>query len=96
MFPFYNGVRPHSALGYVTPNELLAGRAKAIWAERGLNLEVARETRRQRPSAAKAVGPNYPIQSTNDISHGGAYFTSVSCSIPIGKSYITALTIDEQ
>ncbi|WP_437317417.1 hypothetical protein [Sorangium sp. So ce385] len=32
----------------------------------------------------------------NDISHGGTYFTSVSCSIPIGKSYITALTIDEQ
>ncbi|AUX28234.1 uncharacterized protein SOCE836_003020 [Sorangium cellulosum] len=43
LFSLYNGVRLHSAIGYVTLNELLAGRAKAIWAERDRKLEVARE-----------------------------------------------------
>jgi transposase InsO family protein len=50
----YNGVRLHSAIGYITPNDFLAGRAKAIWAERDSKLEAAREARRQR-RARKAV-----------------------------------------
>lgn len=44
----YNGVRLHSALGYVTPNDLLAGRQGEIWAERDRKLEAAREQRRLR------------------------------------------------
>lgn len=42
----YNGVRLHSAIGYVTPLDMLAGRADAIHAERDRKLEQARETRR--------------------------------------------------
>ena len=42
----YNGVRLHSAIGYVTPFDMLAGRADAIHAERDRKLEQARETRR--------------------------------------------------
>jgi transposase InsO family protein len=49
----YNGVRLHSALGYVTPNDVLAGRANAIWAERDRRLETAREQRRLRRAAAR-------------------------------------------
>jgi len=51
----YNAVRLHSAIGYVTPNYMLAGRAEAIWAERDRKLEAAREARRQRRAAAKAI-----------------------------------------
>lgn len=49
----YNGVRLHSAIGYVTPNDFLAGRAPAIWADRDRKLEAARDLRRQRRAAAE-------------------------------------------
>jgi transposase InsO family protein len=44
----YNTVRLHSALGYVTPQDRLAGRHTEIYATRDRKLEAARETRRQR------------------------------------------------
>jgi putative transposase len=44
----YNGTRLHSAIGYVTPNDVLAGRQKEIWAARDAKLEAARELRRQK------------------------------------------------
>lgn len=44
----YNAVRLHSAIGYVAPLDFMAGKAKAIWAERDGKLEAARERRRQR------------------------------------------------
>lgn len=49
----YNGVRLHSAIGYIAPNDFLAGRAPAIWQERDRKLEAAREMRRQRRQAAR-------------------------------------------
>ena len=47
----YNDVRLHSAVGYVTPSDMLAGREREIWAERDRKLEEARELRRQRRHA---------------------------------------------
>ncbi len=44
----YNTVRLHSAIGYITPSDFLAGRGKAIWAERDRRLQAAREVRRVR------------------------------------------------
>jgi transposase InsO family protein len=44
----YNGVRLHSALGYITPLAFMAGQGPTIWAERDRKLEAAREERRQR------------------------------------------------
>lgn len=44
---YYNEVRLHSAIGYVTPHAMLEGRAEAIHAERDRKLEEARERRRQ-------------------------------------------------
>jgi transposase InsO family protein len=49
----YNGVRLHSAIGYVTPNDVLAGRAQAIWDERDRKLTAARDQRALRRQAAR-------------------------------------------
>lgn len=48
----YNAERLHSAIGYITPNDALAGRSEAIWALRDSKLEAARELRRQRRAAS--------------------------------------------
>jgi putative transposase len=43
---YYNDVRLHSAIGYVTPTDMLHGRAEQIHAARDRKLEQARERRR--------------------------------------------------
>lgn len=50
----YNGVRLHSAIGYVAPNDYLAGREREIWTARDAKLEAARELRRHRRAGAAA------------------------------------------
>jgi putative transposase len=49
----YNQVRLHSAIGYVTPADKLAGRDQAIFAERERKLTEARERRACRRRAAR-------------------------------------------
>jgi len=49
----YNNGRLHSAIGYVTPADKLAGREDAIFANRDHKLEQARERRRQRRLEAR-------------------------------------------
>ncbi len=49
----YNEVRLHSAIGYVTPHTKLAGKEKAVFADRDTKLEAAREARRLRRAAAR-------------------------------------------
>jgi putative transposase len=52
----YNAVRLHSAIGYVTPADFLAGRHKEILAERDRKLALARDQRaRRRAQARQAV-----------------------------------------
>lgn len=51
----YNGVRLHSAIGYVTPNDVLADRQQAIWAARDEKLARARELRAQRRAEKAAA-----------------------------------------
>ncbi|XZE22046.1 integrase core domain-containing protein [Pirellulaceae bacterium SH449] len=41
----YNNCRLHSAIGYVTPSDVLAGKQKSIHEERDRKLEAAREAR---------------------------------------------------
>ncbi len=49
----YNNVRLHSAIGYVTPNDMLAGRQAKIHAERDRKLEAARLLRKSRRQQAE-------------------------------------------
>jgi len=44
----YNNVRLHSAIGYVTPKDMLAGRQVEIHTERDRKLEEARQQRQLR------------------------------------------------
>jgi len=48
----YNYIRLHSAIGYVTPSDMLAGRQAEIHAERDRKLEAAREQRKNRRQQA--------------------------------------------
>ena len=45
---YYNHVRLNSAIGYVTPRDMLAGRQQEIQAERDRKLEAARRQRQLR------------------------------------------------
>jgi len=49
----YNNVRLHSAIGYVTPADKLAGREQEIWNRRDRSLETARENRRYHRQQAR-------------------------------------------
>lgn len=49
----YNNTRLHSAIGYVTPDDKMAGREKEIWATRDHRLHQAREHRRVRRRDAR-------------------------------------------
>ena len=51
----YNNVRLHSAIGYITPADKLAGREDAIWAERDQRLEATRELRARRRAEARVA-----------------------------------------
>jgi len=44
----YNNVRLNSAVGYITPKDMLAGRQREIHAERDRKLEEARKQRQVR------------------------------------------------
>ena len=58
----YNHTRLHSAIGFVTPADMLAGRESDIWAARDRKLEAARERRSLRRAAARA-----PTLTSNTI-----------------------------
>lgn len=45
---YYNNIRLNSATGYITPNDMLAGRQAEIHAERDRKLEEARQQRQLR------------------------------------------------
>jgi len=51
---YYNDVRLHSAIGYVTPKDMLEGRQKSILEERERKLHQAREQRKAKRSAQRS------------------------------------------
>ena len=61
----YNHERLHSAIGFITPADLLAGRAETIWATRDQKLEAARTRRRAlRQQPAQKTSSQDPLGST--------------------------------
>jgi putative transposase len=52
----YNEVRLHSAIGYVAPADKLAGRDRAILAERDRKLDAARQRRKAARAASRPAG----------------------------------------
>ena len=48
----YNNIRLNSAIGYITPKDMLAGRQQEIQADRDRKLEAAREHRKNRRQQA--------------------------------------------
>jgi putative transposase len=50
---YYNTVRLHSAIGYITPKDKLEGREKEIFDARDRKLEAARERRKEKRQAAR-------------------------------------------
>jgi hypothetical protein len=48
----YSNVRLNSAIGYITPQDMLAGRQQEIQAERDRKLEAARQQRQSRRQRA--------------------------------------------
>lgn len=56
----YNNVRLHSAIGYITPADMLAGRQQEIWNERDRKLEQAREQRQLRRRRSRLEKKNLP------------------------------------
>lgn len=71
----YNEVRLHSALGYVTPADMLAGRQQAIFASRDAKLEAARQQR----AKARQLEQSQPTEKPADAS-GQLSPTSLSYS----------------
>ena len=53
--PHYNEVRLHSAIGYVTPADKMAGRDREIFADRDRKLDAARERRRAARAASRSA-----------------------------------------
>ena len=48
----YNNVRLNSAIGYITPKDMLAGHQQEIQAERDRKLDAAKEQRKNRRQGA--------------------------------------------
>jgi hypothetical protein len=69
---YYNQVRLHSALGYVTPKDKLEGKEKEIFAERDRKLEAARALRAaRRQEAWQSVGRRQHTQPAAVLNASG-------------------------
>jgi len=69
----YNTIRLHSAIGYITPADKLAGRETAIFAERDRRLAEARAARQKRRQGAvePASAIESPIARENGVCRSG-------------------------
>jgi len=61
----YNNVRLNSAIGYITPKDMLAGHQQEIQAERDRKLEAAREQRKNRRQGCVTDETDYALSLVN-------------------------------
>jgi len=76
----YNEARLHSAIGYVTPKDMLEGRDKEIHAERDRKLAEAREHRKQMRQQR-----HEQMESQPDASRPAINFAAVKAAISIAQ-----------
>lgn len=76
---YYNTVRLHSALGYITPQDKLEGREEAIFKERDRKLEYARQKRKSNRVHEKHKGEEttLEIEISNQLRKMGRFSNSV-------------------
>jgi putative transposase len=79
-FRFYNEVRLHSAVGYVTPKDRLLGNDDAIHAERDRKLAEARERRKQLRQTR-----HEQLEAQPDASRPAIDFAAVRAAITIAQ-----------
>ncbi len=77
---YYNEVRLHSAIGYVTPKDKLLGNDAAIHAERDRKLAEARERRKQMRQAR-----HEQLQARADASRPAIDFAAVRAAVSIAQ-----------
>ena len=63
---YYNNVRLHSAIGYITPRDKLEGHETTIFADRKRKLERARLRRKEN---SKITEPRFNLLTKDEISH---------------------------
>ena len=69
---YYNQVRLHSGIGYITPMDKLEGREKVIFAERDRCLEEARAMRKARRMEIRSAETRSPLWKASDqLTHNG-------------------------
>ncbi len=61
---YYNNISLHSAIGYITPAAMLAGRSEKIAAQRTRKLEEARYQRKSRSTSQAAGQETLPVQES--------------------------------
>jgi transposase InsO family protein len=81
---YYNNVRLHSAIGYVTPKDKLAGRDKEIGAERDRKLAEARERRKQQRQAQNEHQLSQPTVSPRPAIDFAAVRAAITMAAVLG------------
>ena len=66
---YYNHHRLHSAIGFITPADMLAGQADTIWAARDQKLEAARARRRALWQSAVENTPSRDAPGSTFVTH---------------------------
>ena len=61
----YNNARLNSAIGYITPKDMLAGHQQEIQAERDRKLEATREQRKNRRQGRVTDETDYALSLVN-------------------------------
>ena len=74
----YNNIRLNSAIGYVTPRDMLAGRQQEIHATRDRKLAAARQQRQvRRQLAAEGIMPRRTSRGANEDSTQPSIYSCV-------------------
>jgi hypothetical protein len=90
----YNTIRLHSAIGYVTPQEMREGRQQAIFDERDRKLEEARELRAKTRAAKSSVKPKDSLSNQEPAAYANPVVAE-DRALPGGNPSAAAMPLTE-